>query len=126
MQTPMTETQTSQPVEKREQDKTLAAKKALPFVTPAIDVLQSEHGFLILADLPGVKPSDLEVQFDKDTLHVVGRRESAGYAYRRSFTLSRDIDPEGISAELADGVLTLTLPKHASRRPRSIQVKKAG
>jgi len=125
MQTVPTETQT-QTYEKRDQEKTAPTKKTLPFVTPAIDVLQSENGFLIVADVPGVKPADLDVQFDKDTLHVVARREQAGFAYRRSFTLSRDIDPEGISAELTDGVLTLTLPKHASRRARTIQVKKNG
>lgn len=124
MQTVTQESQT-QSLDKREQEKTAVQRKALPFVTPAIDVLQSEQGFLVVADLPGVKPADLEVQFDKDTLHVVGRREAAGYAYKRSFTLSRDIDPEGITAELTDGVLTLTLPKHASKRPRTIPVKKA-
>jgi len=125
MQTVPHDTQSQQSVEKRE-EKAPAQRKALPFVTPAIDVLQSDNGFLILADLPGVKSGDLEIQFDKDTLTVVGRREAAGYAYRRVFTLSRDIDPDGISAELADGVLTLQLPKHASRRARTIQVKKAG
>jgi len=120
MQTVPTQATQQQPAEKPVQ------QKPLPFVTPAIDVLQSENGFLVVADLPGVKQTDLDIQFDKDTLHVVGRREAAGYAYRRSFALSRDIDPDGITAELADGVLTLTLPKHASRRPRAIQVKKAG
>jgi HSP20 family protein len=121
MQT-MQNTQETNTFQKRPEEKP-APRAQLAYVTPAIDVLQSENEVLILADLPGVKAADLDIEFDKDVLHVVGRREAAGYAYKRSFTLSRDIDPESISAELADGVLKLHLPKHPSRRPRAIQVK---
>jgi len=109
--------------QKREQSQEKPARPALAYVTPAIDVFQSDTEVLVFADLPGVKSSDLDIEFDKDVLHVVGRREAAGYAYARSFTLSRDINPEAITAELTDGVLRLHLPKHASRRARAIQVK---
>jgi HSP20 family molecular chaperone IbpA len=114
-----------QGVEKNGQSKDKLADKPaqLAWSTPAIDVLESDDELLVHADLPGVKPADLDIEFDKDVLTVVGKREAAGVAYKRSFALSRDLDPENIRAELADGVLTLHLPKHASRRARTIQVK---
>jgi len=100
-----------------------AQAKRYVFVTPAIDVIESDDEILVLADVPGVKAGDLDVQFDKDLLTLVGKREAAGIAYKRTFALSRDVDAERIGAELADGVLTLHLPKLASRKARSIQVK---
>jgi len=99
------------------------AKAELAFITPPVDVLESDNEILVLADLPGVKSSDLDIQFEKETLTFVGRREAAGIAYERSFVVPRDVDPDGIAAELSDGVLKLHLHKHPSRKAKSIQIK---
>lgn len=95
----------------------------LAYVAPFVDVFESEAEILLVADVPGVKTADLDIQYEKDTLTFVGKRPEAGVAYKRSFSIPREIDPESIHAELADGVLKLHLGRHASRRARQIAVK---
>jgi HSP20 family protein len=86
--------------------------------------------------VPGVEKKDLEVSLEQGVLRVEGRIDFAKYEgfepvyseynvghYSRMFTLSDKIDPGGITAELANGVLTLTLKKVKEAAARRIEVK---
>jgi HSP20 family molecular chaperone IbpA len=107
-----------------------------PAVAPRVDVYESKDELLLVADLPGVERDGLTLHLDGDRLDIeaVRRPEHAGtplvrearrYDYRRSFTLPDGIDRDQIAAELANGVLTLRLPKSAAVKPRRIAVKAA-
>jgi HSP20 family protein len=102
---------------------------------PPVDVFEDETGITLLADMPGVPKEQLELRIEGDSLLIEGRVQPATpqqleavYAelrapcYRRSFTLSRELDGAGIDANLKDGVLTLRIPKLAHAQPRRIAV----
>lgn len=104
-------------------------------VAPAVDVFEDETGITLLADMPGVPRDQLELHVEGDTLLIEGRVQpqtpsglEAIYAelrvprWRRSFTLSRELDTSKIDANLKDGVLTLRIPKQAHAQPRRIAV----
>jgi HSP20 family molecular chaperone IbpA len=104
-------------------------------VPPAVDVFEDPSGLTLLADMPGVSRDQLELKVEGDTLLIEGGVQQpspagleAVYAevrvphYRRSFTLSRELDAEHIEATLKDGVLTLRIPKQARAQPRRISV----
>ena len=106
------------------------------FLVPRIDVLEDEAGITLLADLPGVPRESLELKVEGDTLLVEGtvappmpQQLQSVYAevrvprYRRTFTLSRELDAGGIEANLKDGVLNLRIPKQEHARPRRIEVR---
>jgi HSP20 family protein len=108
------------------------AQRAVP---PAIDVFEDASGITLLADMPGVPKEQLEVKVEGDALWIEGQVQQntpnglqAVYAelrvprYRRSFTLSRELDTSRIDAQLKDGVLTLRIPKLAHAQPRRIAV----
>ena len=102
---------------------------------PAVDVFEDGSGITLLADMPGVPREQLELKVEGETLLIEGAvqpRTPEGleplYAevrvprYRRSFTLSRELDTTRIEANLKDGVLTLRIPKQAHAQPRRIAV----
>jgi HSP20 family molecular chaperone IbpA len=104
-------------------------------VLPAVDVFEDASGITLLADLPGVRKEQLELKVEGDALLIEGAVRplapeglEAVYAevrvprYRRSFTLSRELDTTRIEANLKDGVLTLRIPKQAHAQPRRITV----
>ena len=87
----------------------------------------------LIADMPGVSKESLEINVENDALVIEGVISSATpqaleatYAeirvprYRRSFTLSRELDAGHIEAQLKDGVLKLRIPKHEQARPQRI------
>lgn len=102
--------------------------------TPAADIWESENELIVYADMPGVAPEDLDVQFENGELRIHGkvrpRHEKINFLYGeygigdfyRAFTIGEMIDAEKIAAELHDGVLTLHLPKTAKAKPRRISV----
>lgn len=107
-------------------------------VLPAVDVFEDESGITLLADMPGVAREKLELKVEGDSLLIEGGVQTqmpdgleAVYAevriprYRRSFTLSRELDTTKIEANLKDGVLTLRMPKQAHAQPRRIAVTSA-
>jgi len=104
-------------------------------VLPAVDVFEDGSGITLLADMPGVPKEQLELKIEGDALLIEGGVQQptpdgleAVYAevrvprYRRSFTLSRELDTARIDANLKDGVLTLHIPKQAHAQPRRIAV----
>lgn len=104
-------------------------------VLPAVDVFEDASGITLLADMPGVPKDLLELKVEGDALLIEGGVSprtpdglEAIYAevrvprYRRSFTLSRELDTTRIEANLKDGVLSLRIPKQAHAQPRRIAV----
>jgi len=105
-------------------------------VLPAVDVYEDDAGITLLADMPGVPRDQLELKVEGDALTIEGavRALTPGglepvYAevrvprYRRTFTLSRELDTARVDASLKDGVLTLRIPKQAHAQPRRIEVQ---
>jgi HSP20 family molecular chaperone IbpA len=103
---------------------------------PRVDVLEDDMGITLVADLPGVPKDHLELKVEADALVIDGviapltsETLEPVYAelrlprYRRSFTLSRELDASHIEATLKDGVLTLRIPKQARAQPRRISVQ---
>jgi HSP20 family protein len=90
-----------------------------------VDIYEGNDALLLLADLPGVEPDGLTVSFEAPELRIEGRRGSGEQSsvYSRTFRVSEQIDPNGISAELATGVLKLRLAKAAHTKPRKIEVR---
>jgi HSP20 family protein len=105
---------------------------------PAVDVYESESGYVVTADLPGVAEGDVEITVEKNLLTLTARpapRTRSGYRrvfgeishgdFQRAFTLPEEVDREAIAATLSNGVLTLNVPKAAATLPRKITVQKA-
>jgi HSP20 family protein len=103
---------------------------------PAVDITETDEELLLVAELPGVKPEDLDIQYQGGELSITGQvtpsyppnarfllSEYAAGGYSRSFELGETIDSARISAEHKDGVLTLRLPKIEAVKPRRITVK---
>jgi len=105
---------------------------------PPVDITEDDAGITLTADLPGAQSDTLSIRVDGETLTLeaplsLGEPQDlqAVYAevragrYRRSFTLSRELDSTHIEASLKDGVLTLRLPKIEKAKPRRIEVRAA-
>jgi HSP20 family protein len=101
---------------------------------PAIDVRANEDEVVFACDVPGLKHEDLEITLESNVLTIKGQRRYQGGekdrvwlgrsygAFARSFTLPDGVDPDNMTAELADGVLTVRVPKHPKAKPRRIQI----
>jgi HSP20 family protein len=116
-------------------------ERAMAENVPNLEVQETKTGFVLRADLPGVKLSDVGVSLTGNRLTLSGKRESeseskekgeAFYLYERSYgaftrslTLPADVDPSKIHAELRDGVLTIELPKTIAMQSQKIEVKGA-
>jgi HSP20 family protein len=109
-----------------------------PVYSPAVDIFETDQTITVLADLPGVKAEELDIDLRDDVLSLTGRvtpegtskeslvlREYRPGTYFRRFILSQAIDQAKIDAKLEDGVLRLELPKVQKARPRQIKVKSA-
>lgn len=107
-------------------------------LVPAVDIAESESGITLLADLPGVARERLTIDIEGDSLTIEGQAqidvpeniellhsEVRSPYFRRSFTLSRDLDPSRIEATLRHGVLHMHIPKSEEARPKRIEVKVA-
>jgi len=104
--------------------------------SPAVDIKEKDDRFVILADIPGVDPKDIDVTMEQGVLTIKGERETEtkeekenyrrverthGSFYRR-FSLPDTADAESISAVSKDGVLEITLNKKEAGKPRKIKV----
>jgi len=94
-------------------------------VSPRVDVLETENEFLVLADMPGTKPEDVDIRFEQGELSVHGRRTSHKdefTTYHRTFAVADTVAADKISADLKAGVLTIRLPKVEAVKPKKIAV----
>ncbi len=102
--------------------------------TPAVDIRAKEEELVFTFDVPGVKRDDLEVTLEKNVLTVKGTRAreagaeervSVGRAYgefKLGYTLPAGIDGDKLAADLADGVLTVRVPRTPKAQPRKIAI----
>lgn len=103
---------------------------------PAVDIYETEQNVVLVADMPGVDESSVDVSLEKNVLTIYGRVESqvpAGHTlayseyltgdYQRSFTISNAIDWERIEGVVKHGVLRLTMPKAGPATTKKILVK---
>ncbi len=107
---------------------------ALEHWSPLADVEETDDAYTVELDLPGVAREDVDIQLDDRRLTVSGdieEKERTGILHRRtrrvgrfhfSVTLPGDVDPDGVSAHLQDGVLTVHVPKAAQAKPRRIAI----
>lgn len=105
---------------------------------PPVQVVEDARGITLHADLPGVPKDKLELHIEADTITIEGElhlevpeglevthAEVSVPRFRRVFTLSKELDANKVAAELANGVLTLRIPKAEHAQPRKIQVNVA-
>jgi HSP20 family molecular chaperone IbpA len=102
-------------------------------VNPRIDIYETDTSFVIVADMPGVRPDGLDVVAQRDVLSLRGRvtrperppdhQEYELIDYFQTLTLTEDLDASGVSASLKDGVLRVTIPKSPTIQPKKIQVR---
>lgn len=112
-------------------------EKTVPgrYYVPSTDIYETEEALTVVMEMPGVEKKDLSVAIENDVLRVEGQIDFSKYEgmepvyteynvghYTRAFTLSGKINQEKISAQLDDGVLTLTLPKAEEAQPRRIAI----
>lgn len=102
--------------------------------TPRVDIKEEDKRFVILADIPGVDPAEIEIQMDKGILSIKGERkkdasegklsrvERQHGAFYRRFALPDSADAEGISASGKNGVLEVSIPKRPETSPRRIAI----
>jgi HSP20 family protein len=103
--------------------------------TPRVDIVETSDELIICADVPGVKPDDMEVRFENGELILHGRcaapaerrnwlvAEYGSGDYYRAFSIGQEIDADRIAAELRQGVLMVHLPKSEAAKPKKIAVQ---
>jgi HSP20 family protein len=108
--------------------------------SPPVDIYETENELVLKADLPDVKLEDIDVRVENQTLTLKGERKFekddsvTGYhriersygAFTRSFTVPPTVDPDKVSAELKNGVLTVRLPKKEAAKPRQVKIEVKG
>jgi HSP20 family protein len=105
------------------------------YYVPTADIFETDEALTVIMEMPGVEKKDIDIALEEDTLRVEGKIDFSKYQgmepvyteymighYARGFTLSGKINRDGISAQLDDGVLTLTLPKAREAMPRKIAI----
>ena len=106
-------------------------------IWPPIDILNTEDAFIVVASLPGVRPDDVEITLENQTLSIRGEvrddseSEQADYLYRerrfgrfsRQIGLATRVEGESAEASFENGTLRLRVPKAAETKPRRIEIK---
>ena len=112
----------------------LGAASSVRSFAPAFDVRANDEEIVFTADVPGIKEQDLEITLDDGVLTVKGQRRYEGNgkdkvwlgrsygSFSRSFTLPETVDPERLTADLADGVLTIRVAQQPKAKPRKITI----
>ncbi|HVV17498.1 MAG TPA: HSP20 family small heat-shock protein [Polyangia bacterium] len=107
---------------------------------PTFEVKETKDAYVFRADLPGVKDADLEISLTGNRLSISGRREQERHeqgdtfyasersygSFTRSFTLPEGIDGDNVTADLKNGVLTLSVPKKPEVQPRKVTINTTG
>ncbi len=104
--------------------------------SPVVDLYETDQNLVLKAELPGVNAKDLEVRVEDNTLNLKGERkfenevkksnyhriERAYGTFTRSFALPGSIDPDEVTAEYKDGLLTLTIAKREEAKPKTVRI----
>jgi HSP20 family protein len=112
-------------------------EKTIPgrYFVPQADIFETDEALTVIMEMPGVEKKNVSIALENDIVRVEGQIDFGQYQgmepvyteynvghYARGFTLSSKIDRDSISAQLDDGVLTLTLPKVKESVPRRVAV----
>lgn len=103
---------------------------------PAVDIFEGQNELVVKADLPDIKPEELDIRVENNILTIRGERkfekkvdeknylrvERSYGSFARSFSLANTVNAEAIKADYKDGVLTLTIPKREEAKPKQIKV----
>lgn len=103
---------------------------------PTVDITETDSGFEIHAELPGVAQDDVQVSVTDNLLTIKGEKQQKEETenknfhrverrygtFQRSFTLPRHVDTANIKADYNDGILSLTIPKAEAAKPKEIQI----
>jgi HSP20 family protein len=121
--------------QKREVEKKQESTVPARVFVPVTDIFETDQSLTVVLEMPGVARESVNVELADGVLTIEGRIDFAKYEglqpvyteynighYVRTFELSRDIQHDRISAELKDGVMTVTLPKAEKAKPRKIKV----
>lgn len=104
-----------------------AVEKSIFRLTPAVDIYETTSELMVIANLPGVEESGLQLEISRGVLTLEGEiqvgEEEQQRGYYRQFQVSEQIDTDVADASLKDGVLTLRLPKIEAAKPKKIAVK---
>lgn len=123
--------------EKQEVQRVAESTRNVPVYIPDVDIYETSDALVVVADIPGVSPENVDIDLRDDTLTIRATVDTYGKDeqpvlmeyevgdYYRQFTLGRLIDQSRIEASIKDGVLTLILPKVEKAKPRKIAVKTA-
>jgi len=85
-------------------------------------IVRNDNGELVLkAELPDASAEGFDISVDNSVLTIKGEQK-VSYAFSRSFSIPRTVDPSKVSADYKDGVLTVTLPLREEAKPRQIKV----
>jgi HSP20 family protein len=104
---------------------------------PAVDIFETEQNLVVKADLPDIKPEELDIRVENNILTIRGERkfekkvnennylriERSYGSFRRSFSLSNTVNTESIEADYKNGVLTLSIAKREEAKPKQIKVR---
>ena len=105
--------------------------------SPAVDVVEGDHEFTILCELPGMEQKDVDVSIASNVLTIKGsrnedsrsgegkyyRRETWSGSFQRTLSLPVSVDVDKVGAELKEGILRIVLPKKEEAKPKQIAVK---
>ncbi|QXD24012.1 Hsp20/alpha crystallin family protein [Opitutia bacterium ISCC 51] len=95
---------------------------------PAVDLFEDESNYFVRAEIPGFKKKELEVNLERDRLMLKGERKNKGegekstLSFHRSVNLPSTIESKRIEAHYENGMLTVTIPKAESAKPRKIEI----
>ncbi len=102
---------------------------------PPINVFQDNDDYVIIAEIPGAKREDLEIQVKKNQVRLSGkkvvdygekaslhRRERNSGHFDRVITIPFEVDSEGVKAEYRNGILALSIPRAESDKPRVVNI----
>jgi HSP20 family protein len=125
----------AQPEQGRAEQSRGEATRGGPFFTPRVDIYETEKELTLYADVPGVRPEDVDLRFERGELLLhakVQPRPRGGVRvleeyeegdYYRVFQVHESIDAGRIGAECKNGVLTVHLPKAESAQPKKVMVR---
>jgi HSP20 family protein len=106
--------------------------------SPPVDLEERDNEFVLTADLPGMRPEDIDIEIDGNTLTLRGekreereqRQEGERYFYERQYgnfvrrlTLPQSVDPDRARARFENGILHVTFPKREGRRGKRLQIE---
>jgi HSP20 family protein len=120
-------------------DQAFGAASGARVWVPALDVAERGDAYLVHAELPGVSPDSVDIQFEQNVLTIRGTKPSSFApadgelrvfaaervqgSFERSVRLPEFVDAEKIDATFANGLLTVTVPKAQAAQPRKISIK---